>query len=272
MTTDQFLLYSDLTADHGGMPPVRANLSKNATIPSVIGGTLWEDTVNKRVYSYGGAYPDDSDTAADFVLYGYDILHDQWDSFGPPRSGGGDINPTSFGAGVSVSWRGEAYHYGGWLSGGSSNSGEEEGGRRLVASDRLVKYDMDSNTFSNLTGPDGVGRAEGTMVYIPIGDGGMLVYFGGVRESGDGNGTMEAQPLDEILLYDIGNTKWYKQGTSGQTPGDRRLFCGGATWAKDQSSYNMSVAPRYPSPPPLDEDTDKAQMHLRRRQRPSLLP
>jgi hypothetical protein len=40
---------------------------------------------------------------------------------------------------------------------------------------------MDTNSWSNLTGPDDVRRAEGAMVFIPIGDAGMLIYFGGSK-------------------------------------------------------------------------------------------
>ncbi|KAJ3959052.1 hypothetical protein N0V92_004341 [Colletotrichum tropicale] len=104
--------------------------------------------------------------------------------------------------------------------------------------DRLIKYDMDKNSWNSVAGPDNVGRAEGVMVFIPIGDAGMLVYFGGSQDL-DGNGTLTPQPMDEIFLYDVANTKWYTQKTSGRTPEIRRRFCGGATWAQDQSSYNM---------------------------------
>lgn len=78
------------------------------------------------------------------------------------------------------------------------------------------------------------------MVFIPAGDGGMLVYFGGALDL-YGNGTLTPQPLDEIFLFDVANAKWYTQKTSGNTPQDRRRFCGGATWAKDHSSYNIYI-------------------------------
>jgi Galactose oxidase, central domain len=214
------------------MPPPYANLSKNATIPSVNGGILWEDSVNKRLYLYGGEFYQSSPPTG-YTLYSYDILHDDWMSLGPPK-GSDTIMPTSYGAGVSISWIGEAYYYGGWVS-GSSVAGWTGPPQ---ASNRLIKYTMDSNTWSNLTGPDNIRRAEGTMVYIPIGDAGMLIYFGGAQDL-FGNGTLTPQPLDEIFIYDVSNTKWYTQKTSGRAPENRRRFCGGATWAQDQSSYNM---------------------------------
>lgn len=54
---------------------------------------------------------------------------------------------------------------------------------------------MIKNTWTNTTGPDSIGRAEGVMLYIPASDGGMLLYLGGVQDS-FGNGTYLPQPMD----------------------------------------------------------------------------
>jgi hypothetical protein len=107
-----------------------------------------------------------------------------------------------------------------------------------AATSSLLKYSMDTNSWSNGTGPDLIRRAEGAMVFIPIGDGGMLVYFGGVQDK-DSNGTMVGQPMDQIYLYDVLSSKWYTQKATGRVPQMRARFCAGATWAFDQSSYNM---------------------------------
>ena len=40
-------------------------------------------------------------------------------------------------------------------------------------------------------------------------------------------------------MYDIANSKWYTKKATGQVPEQRRRFCAGATWAQDQSSYNI---------------------------------
>jgi hypothetical protein len=229
---DTLFTYNDLdSVSSGGMPPLYANLSKNATIPNLNGGILWEDSVNKRLYLYGGEYYQTA--PAEFILYSYDILSNDWSSFGPP-TGAGTINAVSYGAGVSIPSRGEAYYYGGWLS----NASVPGWTGPPKATNRLIKYIMDSNSWSNLTGPDDVLRAEGAMVFIPIGDAEMLIYFGGSQDL-YGNGTLTPQPLDKIFIFDVANTKWYTQVTSGRTPEIRRRFCAGAIWAQDQSSYNM---------------------------------
>ncbi|KAI5455986.1 hypothetical protein BGZ63DRAFT_367933 [Mariannaea sp. PMI_226] len=240
-TADPFLLYNDLNSVSRGMPPLYANLSKNETIPDVDGGILWEDSVNKRLYLYGGEYH--KATPPDFNLYSYDILNNYWVSFGPP-TGAQSINTASYGAGVSVPSLGEAYYYGGLLS----NASIPDWNGPPRATNSLIQYTMDSNSWSNLTGPDEVPRAEGAMMFIPIGDAGMLVYFGGSQDL-HGNGTLTPQPLNEIFLYDVANAKWYTQKTSGNTPDIRRRFCGGATWADDQSSYNIYIYGGFGFPP-----------------------
>lgn len=211
------------------MPQLYGNLSKNGTIPDVSGGVLWPDTINKRFYLFGGEY---SGTPPDSLkLLSYDPLNNQWDNFGQPAT---PINRVSWGAGVSISERGEAYYYGGWLS----NASVPGWTGPAAATNGLIKYNMDSNTWTNNTGPDSIPRAEGVMVYLPASDGGMLVYFGGISTP-YGNNTMVGMPMSTILIYDIAGGKWYNQSASGDVPDMRRRFCAGATWAQDRSSYNM---------------------------------
>jgi hypothetical protein len=233
---DTWLSFHDLSSVAGsGLPQLYANLSKNGTIPSVHGGILWGDSVNKRLYLFGGEYYQEPPTG--FNLFAYDVLNNQWDSFGSPRTT--SIMGVSYGAGVAVSSRGEGYYYGGWMSNASVPNW---GAGPPVATANLVKYSMDSNTWVNTTGPDTLRRAEGVLLYIPAGDGGMLVYFGGVKDL-YANGTVTGQPMNEIFLYDVLSGKWYIQAATGDMPDMRRRFCAGVTWAPDQSSYNMCVCP-----------------------------
>ncbi|KAI8300466.1 Kelch repeat-containing protein [Colletotrichum sp. SAR11_59] len=229
-----WLLYQDLSksAPNVVMPPLFANLSKNGTIPNTNGGGLWADGVNKRLYLFGGEH--NAEPPSPFNLWSYDIINNYWTSYGTPRSGI-PISKVSYGAGVSVDTRGEAYYYGGWLS-NASVAGWGTG--PPVATNGLVKYTMDTNSWSNNTGPDNVRRAEGSLHYIPAGGGGMLVYFGGIQDFNT-NGTGEGQPMDTIFMYDILSSRWYTQKATGQIPEMRRRFCAGVTWSADQSSYNI---------------------------------
>lgn len=198
------------------MPQLYANLTKNSSIPSVSGGTLWADNINKRFYLFGGEYYQQP-PPPQFVLWSYDVINSGWVSFGPPTQV--SINSVSYGAGVAIAERGEGYYFGGFISNNSVSSWTGP----PVAVPGLVKYSMESNLWTNNTRPDSIGRAEGAMVFIPISDEGMLVYFGGVQDQRI-NGSFVGQPMDQILLYDVLSSTWYKQNATGTVPQMRRRF------------------------------------------------
>ncbi len=66
------------------MPQLYANLSKNGTIPSVNGGILLGDNVNKKFFMFGGEYYQDA-PPTNFILYAYDVINNYWLSLGPPQ-------------------------------------------------------------------------------------------------------------------------------------------------------------------------------------------
>ncbi|CAG7565299.1 unnamed protein product [Fusarium equiseti] len=228
--TNSWLVWHDLdTNSKDNMPQLHANLSKNASIPSVHGGALWADDVNYRLFLFGGEFYDGIPETSS--LMSYDIWYDRWDDFGPPSAG---ISRVSYGASTTVKERGEGYYYGGYRS---NHSVPGWTGPPRAAPD-LIRYKMDTNSWTKLAGPDDIKRAEGVMTFIPASDRGMLVYFGGLQDPGD-NGTMVPQPMDRIFLYDIISNKWHIQEANGTIPDYRRRFCAGAVWAKDRSSYNI---------------------------------
>lgn len=230
--SNSWLLYNDLTTSPAnvGMPQLYANGSKNATIPDVSGGVLWADDVNKRFYLYGGDYYNGI-TPNGPNLLSYDVIYNQWESFGPPNT---PINTVAWGAGIGISNLGQGYIMGGWLSNNSVSgwTGDQ------FATSTLIKYQMDGQIWTNNTGPDSSGRAEGVMVYLPASETGILVYFGGLLTPYN-NGTIVSSPMDKIYIYDIASGRWYSQTATGDIPGDRKRFCAGAAWAPDHSSYNI---------------------------------
>lgn len=164
-------------------PNLNISLNKDPnTIPTVHGGALWGDSVNKRFFLFGGE--DTKGVAStDFHLLSYDILNDKWDDFGPP----GMPNPpniSSYGAGVGVSETGHGYYYGGWISNASMRGWTQD----RTMSSAFYKYEYDTNATTEAKPPDELPRAEGAMVWIPAGYTGLLVYFGGLV-SPYGNGT-----------------------------------------------------------------------------------
>jgi hypothetical protein len=227
---DPFLLYNDLSlVSSEGEPPLYANLSKNGSIPDLVGGTLWADSVNKRFYLFGGEYY--QTPASDYKLLSYDAIYNKWDSFGAPSI---SISGVAWGAGVSISERGEGYYFGGWTSNATTPGYTGD----PVATNSLLKYDMDTNVWTKNLGPDTMLRAEGVMVYIPASDRGLLIYFGGILQTNSSD-PMVGSPMSNIYIYDLASSKWYTQNATGDVPEMRRRFCAGATWAEDQSSYNM---------------------------------
>lgn len=145
-------------------------------MPSLSGAYLWADEVNKCFYQYGGAFPET--TPEDFGMWTYDVLLNQWNKTNYVSS---DKNPQrpAFGAGTQIDSRGLGFYYGGWLSNRTSPGWS---GPRMALSS-LVQFDFTTGNLRNSTHPDGVGRAEGQMVYLPVSDGGLLVYFGGVEDT-----------------------------------------------------------------------------------------
>jgi hypothetical protein len=99
------------------------------------------------------------------------------------------------GAGVAVQDKGRGYYYGGWLTGASV-----PGYHPRTPLKNMLVYDIVANSFRNQTGPDDTPRAEGVMVYLPVGDGGFLVYFGGIQFP-YGNETAAAVSFQSIRLF-----------------------------------------------------------------------
>ncbi|KZM20907.1 uncharacterized protein EKO05_0006355 [Ascochyta rabiei] len=225
--TNTWLRVADFGTSRLGFPN-QTTLEKNAAAPSVSGGILWPDTVNKIIYAYGGEH-ENSDTA-DKRLWFYDILYDTWNV--SITNSITSISPAAWGAGTIASNKALGYYYGGWPT--SSTNSDDSSTKALST---MVVYNMLENKFSTQLGPDQIGRAEGVMLYVPAGDAGVLIYFGGIQVI---NGTHQPLPMSDIFIYDIANARWYRQTTSGaELPGSRRRACAGVVWAEDRSSYNI---------------------------------
>ena len=178
-------------------------------------------------YQFGGELQDAPQPA---TLWSFDAILNQWNDTNVPD----DISRLSWGAGVAVNERAEGYYFGGW-----QNNLTTSGWKGVpIASSSLIRYNMADRSFTNNTGPDGIGKAEGVLLFLPASDNGLLLYFGGVLDPYI-NGTIVGSPMNNIYIYDINSGKWYSQTATGDVPDMRRRFCAGATWADDQSSYNI---------------------------------
>ncbi|XP_014552037.1 hypothetical protein COCVIDRAFT_30500 [Bipolaris victoriae FI3] len=231
--TNPWLLFSDLNPSTVGaeMPAQYANLSKPGNIPSVSGGYTWADNTNKCFYQFGGEYPAGV-SPTDFSMWTYDVPLNQWNS--TDTAGDKTIQRVSFGAGTQVEERGLGFYFGGWLS----NRTMVDWKGPPMATNGLIQFDMSTGDLKNISGPDDIGRAEGQLVYLPVSDSGVLIYFGGIEDTYR-NGSFDAANMSTIHIYDMASSKWYTQTASGTAPPTRRQFCADVTWPDDQSSYNI---------------------------------
>ncbi|KAH3917053.1 hypothetical protein HBH56_051690 [Parastagonospora nodorum] len=231
--TNDYLLFSDLSSRTDvGFPQQHSNLSKPANVPSLSGGILWADEVNKCFYQFGGAFQEGG-SPKDFGMWTYDVILDQWNTT-TYVSSDKNLQRPAFGAGTQVDGRGLGFYYGGWLS---SRTTPGWSGPPIAVSS-IVQFNFTTGNLRNNTHPDGIGRAEGQMVYLPVSDNGLLIYFGGIEDPYH-NGSHNAASMSKIHIYDINSGKWYSQTATGDVPAARRQFCAGVTWPDDRSSFNI---------------------------------
>ncbi|KAH8730040.1 hypothetical protein GQ44DRAFT_816576 [Phaeosphaeriaceae sp. PMI808] len=233
--TNEYLLFNDLQSRSDvGFPLQYSNSSKPANIPSVSGGYLWADEANKCFYQFGGEYSEGT-SPKDFSMYTYDVILNQWNDTKYLSSERLWQRP-SYGAGAQVESRGLGFYYGGWLSNRSTPGWKGP----QMAQSSIIQFNFTTGNLRNSSHPDNIGRAEGQMVYLPVSDNGVLVYFGGIEDRYR-NGSYAAVSLkgSNIHIYDINSGKWYNQTATGQVPLSRRQFCAGVTWPEDRSSFNI---------------------------------
>ncbi|KAB5530408.1 hypothetical protein GE09DRAFT_974348 [Coniochaeta sp. 2T2.1] len=217
----------------------------NCCIPTVHGGVLWGDNVNKRFYLYGGEW-NVGFSQEPYHLLSYDILYDEWNDFGMPKTSP-PPRIASYGAGVGVSETGMGYYYGGWVSNASMSGWTQP----RTMSSILYTYTYDTGRFTQAASPDQSPRAEGAMVWIPAGDTlGLLIYMGGVV-SQNSNGTAVPQSFDKVFVFDATGNSWSTQTTTGEIPQNRRQFCVDVAWAPDKSSFNIYLWGGLSVPPPV---------------------
>ncbi|KAF3036160.1 hypothetical protein E8E12_003136 [Didymella heteroderae] len=209
-----WLLWGDLADLSAGTPPLYKNLTKGPEVPTVRGGVLWPDQVNKLFYLFGGIYANGK--TQDFNnLWSYDTIYNNWTKITPD------------GTQLAISWpylgasdvteEGVAYYYGGYL--GNQSVAGWTGDTVMLNS--MTEYDTKKNTWINPS------------------QRGMLVYFGGLEQNTAGSASYAS--MTDIHIFDIANSRWFTETATGEVPQPRRGFCSGVAWADDRSSYNFYI-------------------------------
>lgn len=115
---------------------------------------------------------------------------------------------------------------------------------------RFDASDPDNLSWTNETLGDGSFGAEvpnlnsGAMVYVPAGEKGVLIAFGGGDVS-DGISPFSGWPEDiaftTVWVYDIASHTWWKQQASGSAPRTREKFCTAVAVSPDGSAFHITA-------------------------------
>ncbi|EED22993.1 hypothetical protein TSTA_064590 [Talaromyces stipitatus ATCC 10500] len=115
---------------------------------------------------------------------------------------------------------------------------------------RFDASDLENLLWTNETLGNGSHRSNvpnlesAAMVFIPAGDKGMLVTFGGGNVSA-GISPDSGWPYDSnwltVYVYDIASHTWRAQEASGDTPFHRTSFCAVVTEAADGSAFHITT-------------------------------
>ncbi|KAI1748219.1 hypothetical protein F4782DRAFT_543001 [Xylaria castorea] len=120
-------------------------------------------------------------------------------------------------------------------------------------SDTLITLDLSesqSEKWTNATLPPGIpSRANPSVVWVPVGQQGILVVLGGVAYPQYSTSTQMSLNIAEsekvspgymtnVDIYDVASGEWYQQPTMGAPP-QLAMGCAVVATAQDSSSYNI---------------------------------
>ncbi|KAH0542309.1 hypothetical protein FGG08_003246 [Glutinoglossum americanum] len=259
---DNNFLDLPLTANFDIASPTLHGLPQPSGPPPVANGYLWHS--QSSLFLYGGLFSDKPATSpSPFSMWEYDIGSSSWKEHQNPVTsagnhsdlGGQPVQRAAEGAGVSVPELGRGWYFGGHLDGyttkgwsqsiprvylkslleftypGFQNDGVEDLARGKSALSDGAWRNITQGGLQESSGF--TERADGTLVYIPgWGRQGILVGM-----AGGTNATFTQMNIVDI--YDIADSTWYKQATSGPTPSFRVNPCAVVASATDGSSFQI---------------------------------
>ncbi|KAF8858074.1 hypothetical protein BDZ45DRAFT_406149 [Acephala macrosclerotiorum] len=261
-TWNNNLLSLDLTKSWQIASPSLTGLPQPSGPPAVAMGSLWHSY--NSLFLYGGLFSDaPPQSPLPVATWEYDISSSTWTEWSSPTTSAGNnsdagnqpVQRSAEGAGLSVPELGKSWYFGGHLDmytterwsnqiariylksmlefthPGYANSG--------VASLGTTNAAPKGGVYRNITQggiQDSAGfteRADGVLVYVPgWGEEGILLGLAG--------GTNETfTEMNIIDIYDIANSTWYKQATSGTSPPIRVDPCATVAMAPDGTSFNV---------------------------------
>ncbi|KAL8937065.1 MAG: hypothetical protein Q9216_004614 [Gyalolechia sp. 2 TL-2023] len=254
----------DLTRSWDISNPSISGLPQPSGPPAVANGYLWSSY--DSLFLYGGIVSDSPPAVPDqYSLWEYRIKGGNWVEHRNPKTSEGNnsdsgnqaVLRSGEGAGISVPELGRGYYFAGHYDHYTTPGWSIQTERLYLKSLLEFTFPGYSNDgVQNLVGGETAGndgvwrnitqggiqdtarfpnRADGSLVYVPgFGDQGILLSIGG--------GTADSfSQMNVIDVYDIANSTWYKQATSGEYPKPRVNPCAVAASAPDGSSTNIYV-------------------------------
>ncbi|KAH6719053.1 hypothetical protein BKA61DRAFT_268821 [Leptodontidium sp. MPI-SDFR-AT-0119] len=266
-TTDTWnnnFLTLDLTKSWSRDDPALKGLPQPSGPPAVSMGSLWHSYTS--LFLYGGEFSDNPPTSPLPVsTWEYDIKAAKWTEWANPQTSTGNhseagdmpVQRSAEGAGLSVPELGKSWYFGGHLDlyttegwsnqidrvylrsmlefthPGYANTGVYSLGSTIAAPQGGVYRNITEGGLQDSAGF--TERADGALVYIPgWGDEGIVLGLAG--------GTNESfTEMNTIDIYDIANSTWYKQATSGESPPIRVNPCIGVVAAPDGTSFQVHL-------------------------------
>lgn len=257
---NNYFLELDLNKDWSTSSPALKGLAVPDGPPEVSLGYLWNDY--KNLYLYGGQFSDTPYVEPEREsIWKYSIADKEWTEWENPKTSKGNystdgdlpVHRAAEGAGVSVPELGKSWYFGGLLNWATVPGWSQQIERVFLKSllefthpnyvndgvDGLATEGRERGAFRNITRggvqtQDFPERADGSLVYVPgWGEDGVLIGLAGgmVDEFTD-----NLQVLD---VYDIANSEWFNQNTTGDIPGVRVNPCAVVAGAKDWSSFQV---------------------------------
>lgn len=252
----------DLTKSWNIASPSISGLPQPSGPPAVAMGYLWQ--TYDSLFLYGGEFSDSPpESPLPVSTWEYDLKSASWTEHSNPTTSAGNssdggntpVQRSAEGAGLSVPELGKSWYFGGHLDlyttegwsnqiarvylksllefthPGYGNTGVDSLGSKNAAPEGGVYRNI---TEGGLQAEAGfTERADGVLVYVPgWGEDGILLGLAG--------GTNETfTEMNVIDVYDIANSTWYKQSTSGTSPPIRVDPCAVVAAAPDGTSFNV---------------------------------
>ena len=141
-----------------------------------------------------------------------------------------------------------------------------------VTANTLIEVDMSvmrSEKWTNTTLPDAIQpRANAELVWIPVGEKGVLVAIGGVTTPEEiyamglnSSQTSESESqspgfMTTLPVYDVASSEWFMVNTTGQAPPQLTEFCSVVAVSNDSSTFNVYIYGGYDGLNSADEPSD----------------